>query len=451
MKQHFSLRASVCLALASMASSSVLAAGFQVNEHSANGLGRAMAGQAAKPENASILATNPAAIGVFKEAEFSASVSFIDPNVDISGNVTYSFGDTLVGGGVAKEDNIAETAFVPGFFYVSPINDNFSAGVGVFTTYGLRSDYSDDFGALHFADTAEVKTVTVNPALSYKVNKQLMVGFGLNVTYAEAEIGSGVSNTLAATIEGLEPTAQALGITLPSLNAGSSLFSMEGDDVGFGWNVGVFWQPSELTNIALSHRAETKLELDGAVSSETPVFPIELNQPGSLDLNLAAITELAIDQKIDDQWSVQASLTFTDWSTFQKLEANLEDGENFLIKEENFDDSWRGSIGVTYILNDEFTLRAGYAYDDGVVSVENRSLSIPDTDRHWISGGLTYTMSENTSIDAAYVVIDGREAYINKDRTILSDVLPNTDFTTNFTGTQSATAHILSVQMNTRF
>tara|TARA_R110002012_G_scaffold320653_1_gene544877 strand:- start:790 stop:2094 length:1305 start_codon:yes stop_codon:yes gene_type:complete len=434
-----------------MASSSVLAAGFQVNEHSANGLGRAMAGQAAKPENASILATNPAAIGVFKEAEFSASVSFIDPNVDISGNVTYSFGDTLVGGGVAKEDNIAETAFVPGFFYVSPINDNFSAGVGVFTTYGLRSDYSDDFGALHFADTAEVKTVTVNPALSYKVNKQLMVGFGLNVTYAEAEIGSGVSNTLAATIEGLEPTAQALGITLPSLNAGSSLFSMEGDDVGFGWNVGVFWQPSELTNIALSHRAETKLELDGAVSSETPVFPIELNQPGSLDLNLAAITELAIDQKIDDQWSVQASLTFTDWSTFQKLEANLEDGENFLIKEENFDDSWRGSIGVTYILNDEFTLRAGYAYDDGVVSVENRSLSIPDTDRHWISGGLTYTMSENTSIDAAYVFIDGREAYINKDRTILSDVLPNTDFTTNFTGTQSATAHILSVQMNTRF
>jgi len=451
MKQHFSLRASVCLALASMASSSVLAAGFQVNEHSANGLGRAMAGQAAKPENASILATNPAAIGVFKEAEFSASVSFIDPNVDISGNVTYSFGDTLVGGGVAKEDNIAETAFVPGFFYVSPINDNFSAGVGVFTTYGLRSDYSDDFGALHFADTAEVKTVTVNPALSYKVNKQLMVGFGLNVTYAEAEIGSGVSNTLAATIEGLEPTAQALGITLPSLNAGSSLFSMEGDDVGFGWNVGVFWQPSELTNIALSHRAETKLELDGAVSSETPVFPIELNQPGSLDLNLAAITELAIDQKIDDQWSVPASLTFTDWSTFQKLEANLEDGENFLIKEENFDDSWRGSIGVTYILNDEFTLRAGYAYDDGVVSVENRSLSIPDTDRHWISGGLTYTMSENTSIDAAYVFIDGREAYINKDRTILSDVLPNTDFTTNFTGTQSATAHILSVQMNTRF
>ena len=46
MKQQLSLRASVCLALATLASSSTLAAGFQVNEHSANGLGRAMAGQA---------------------------------------------------------------------------------------------------------------------------------------------------------------------------------------------------------------------------------------------------------------------------------------------------------------------------------------------------------------------------------------------------------------------
>lgn len=444
MKQQFSLRASVCLALATLASSSALAAGFQVNEHSANGLGRAMAGQAAKPENASILATNPAAIGVFKEAEFSASVSFIDPNVDINGTATYALGETSLPTDAASlstsatEDDIADTAFVPGFFYTTPINEKFSAGVGVFTTYGLRSDYSDDFEALPFADEAEVKSVTFNPAISYKVNEQLMVGFGLNATYAEAEIGSGVSESLSFAFS-------ALGTTVP---AGASLFNLEGDDWGYGWNAGIFWQPTEMTNIALSHRAETKLELSGEVSSD---LRAALNQDGSLDLNLAAITELAIDQKLNDQWSVQSSVTFTDWSTFQKLEANLESGDDFLIKEENFDDSWRASIGVTYILNDEITLRAGYAYDDGVVSVENRSLSIPDTDRHWVSGGMTYTMSEDTSIDLAYVFIDGREADIDKKRTIVEDAVPGADFTTTFVGTQSATAHILSVQMNTRF
>ena len=120
MKQYFSLRASVCLALASMASSSVLAAGFQVNEHSANGFGRAMAGQAATPENASILATNPAAITEFKTAQFSAQVSYINPQIDIRGDMDVAVynesGEVLFANTYdASEEDIATTAVVPSF------------------------------------------------------------------------------------------------------------------------------------------------------------------------------------------------------------------------------------------------------------------------------------------------------------------------------------------------
>lgn len=433
MKQYFSLRVAVGVALATVSSSSALAAGFQVNEHSANGLGRAMAGQAAMPENASVLATNPAAIGVFTTSQFSGSVSSIFPSVDVAGQITSTMpteaGDVVIASEDASEDDIADIAIIPSFFYVTPLNEKWSVGVGAFSTYGLRSDYGDDFEALHFADTAEVESFTINPAVSYKVNDTLRVGFGLNITYADAEISSALPNSLTT----------VLGV--PTANA--SVFKLEGDDIGYGWNAGVFYQPTSSTNIALSYRAETKLELDGEVSS---ALSAELNQPGSLDLNLASITELAISQELDEQWSVQASLVFTDWSTFQKLEANLASGDDFLIKEENFDDSLRGSIGVTYVLNDEYTLRAGYAYDDGVVTVENRSLSIPDTDRHWITGGVTYSMTEATTIDLAYAYINGREASINKTRS-----LGSTGISSTMVGSQSATAHVLSVQVNTRF
>lgn len=435
MKQQLSLRASVCLALTTLASSSALSAGFQVNEHSANGLGRAMAGQAATPENASILATNPAAIGVFKQSQFSTSVSVIAPSVDVSGNVSYAAGGQPVGATESSDSDIADTAIVPSVFYTSPINDKWSAGVGLFTTYGLRSDYSDDFEALHFADTAEVRSITFNPAVSYKLNDNLMLGLGLNATFADAEISSAISNSLSPILSG------ALQTQVP---ANTSIFKLEGEDWGFGWNVGALWQPTDATNIALSYRAETELTLSGDVSSQ---ITAELNQPGSLDLNLAAITELAVNQRLDSQWSVQASLTFTDWSTFEKLEANLNDGSDFLIKQENFDDSLRASVGVTYILSDELTLRAGYAYDDGVVTVENRSLSIPDTDRHWVSGGFTYSFNDDMSIDGAYVYINGREADIDKTRALNEQGT----LTSTFVGSQSATAHIFSVQFNSRF
>ena len=126
MFKHSKLFLSVGVAVSCL-SSSVMAAGFQVNEHSANGLGRAFAGQAATPENASVLATNPAAIGVFKKSQVSGSINFIDPNVDISGQTTSVLnteaGPVPVAQADASEDNIADTAIIPSFFYVKPLDD----------------------------------------------------------------------------------------------------------------------------------------------------------------------------------------------------------------------------------------------------------------------------------------------------------------------------------------
>ncbi len=427
MKQFSILRASVCMALASAVSSQTIAAGFQVNEHSANGLGRAFAGQAAKPENASVLATNPAAITMFDKAELSVSANYINPNIDIDGTV-----DANVGGQSvtldASEDDVADAAVIPSAFYTAPVNDKLSVGVGLFSNYGLSTDYSDGYNALHFADTAEVISMTVNPALAYKVTDTLSLGVGVSATYAEAEI----STATPAAIE---------TITAGMLPGNATILKLEGDDWGYGWNVGALWQATEATTLALSYRAETELELDGEVQSQ---LSPELNQGGKLDLNLAAITELAVDHKINQRWSVQASAVHTQWSTFEKLEAELENGMALPIKREDFENTWRASFGATYIYNDELTLRAGYAYDEGAVSFAHRSLSIPDTDRHWLTAGATYTLTDDSSVDVAYGYIKGREADVLQQREIGPIV-------STLTATEKANAHLLSVQYNVSF
>ncbi len=60
-----------------------LAAGFQVAEHSASGLGRAFSGEGAVADNASVLARNPAAMTLFDTAQFSGAVSIVDPEVNV--------------------------------------------------------------------------------------------------------------------------------------------------------------------------------------------------------------------------------------------------------------------------------------------------------------------------------------------------------------------------------
>lgn len=434
MKHPLFVRTALALSVAGLFSSSAFSAGFQVNEHSANGLGRAMAGQAAKPENASVLATNPAAITAFDKAQFSAQVSYLDPEVDIRGDMTTSVGGATITSDASAED-IAESAVIPSVFYAAPVNDKFSWGIGLFTSYGLSTDYSDDYNALHYADEAEIISFTVNPAVAWKATDTLSLGLGLNVTYADAKISTSIPQVFG----------QVMGN--PALG-NLTIVEMAGDDIGYGWNAGVFWQPADGTNVALSYRAETQLELAGEIKSDLGVLIPEVaelyNQGGSLDLNFAAVTELAIDQEIDEQWSVQASVNYTDWSTFDKLEANLDSGYDLLLKEEDFEDTWRWSAGVTYQYDEKLTLRAGYAYDEGAVSFAHRSLSIPDTDRHWVSAGATWALTDDTSVDMAYVYIKGREAAVSQQRAIGSIV-------SDLTATEHAKAQILSVQINTAF
>lgn len=68
-----------------------------------------------------------------------------------------------------------------------------------------------------------------------------MVGFGLNIIYVEVEIGFGVLNMLVGIVVGLVLIVEVLGIILFMFIFGNLLFSMEGDDWGYGWNVGIFW------------------------------------------------------------------------------------------------------------------------------------------------------------------------------------------------------------------
>ena len=63
-----------------LAASQVNAAGFQVSEHSASGLGRAFAGEAAIGDNAAALARNPAIMATFDKAALSIAGSYVAPD-----------------------------------------------------------------------------------------------------------------------------------------------------------------------------------------------------------------------------------------------------------------------------------------------------------------------------------------------------------------------------------
>ena len=69
--------------LIGLASSTAYAGGFQINEHSATGLGRAFAGDAVIGDNASVVSRNAAAMTLFKQNALSFGVTYVKPDVTV--------------------------------------------------------------------------------------------------------------------------------------------------------------------------------------------------------------------------------------------------------------------------------------------------------------------------------------------------------------------------------
>ena len=358
------------------------AAGFQLVEHSATGLGRAFAGEGAVADNAAVGARNPAAMALFDTAAFSGGISYINPSVDAEVTSSVPVGAPAPGDS-GKADDIAPDAWVPNIHYIHPVNDKFAVGTSVFSNYGLSTEYPKEVGSLGGGNT---KLMTVNWAVngSYRINEQFSVGAGVNVLYADAEMNR----------------------YLPPGLGGTRAVKMEGDGYGYGWNVGTLWEIDPDNRIALTYRSNIDTTLEGKGNFLKHGLT---NTSAELDIDFPDLWELSGYHRVAPQWAITYSALRTGWSSFKELKATSSQcpANECFNKEEKWKDAWRYSAGITHYLNAQWTLRAGVALDKSPVKSEYRTLSIPDSDRYWYSFGATYSFKQNMTVDFGFAYLDG--------------------------------------------
>lgn len=171
------------------------AAAFQLAEVSTSGLGRAYAGEAAIADNASVVATNPALMSLFKTAQFSTGGVYIDSRINMNGDVTSyaqiitkSIGMNAIKNGSASQRNVVPGAFVPNLYFVAPVNDKFALGAGMNVNFGLKSEYDDSYDAGVFGGKTDLSAINLNLSGAYRVTEGLSLGLGVNAVYAKAQV-----------------------------------------------------------------------------------------------------------------------------------------------------------------------------------------------------------------------------------------------------------------------
>jgi long-chain fatty acid transport protein len=400
------------------------AAGFQLAEYSATGLGRAYAGEAAMADNASAQWRNPAMLTYLNGTQVSTGAIYVNPNVDVHGDVTLGNSSRS-----AESNDYANDAVIPNFYLSHQINETLVAGLALGTNYGMETELGSDFAASHFGDEAMVKTMEANANLGYQLTDAISIGGGVRYVIGEGHFG--------ATSPAQSPLVQ-----------GTTLKYMEGEDTAWGWQAGAAWQINPSNRVGLTYKSEVDLKLSGTakIFTGTTVF----NDAGYMVLTMPATAEIASFHQVTDKLALHGSINWTDWSSFEKLEAELDKLGTQMVKEENWKDNYRFALGATYQLDSKLALRSGVAYDMGAVSDQNRTITIPETDRIWLSIGAGYEVTEQFTVDAGFTYIVAKDASIKESRGYESDDKAAAVGGT-FTGQTTGSVWLLGVQASYRF
>ena len=167
---------------------------------------------------------------------------------------------------------------------------------------------------------------------------------------------------------------------------------------------------------SFTYRSKVKIDFDGDFSNQLPPPRGTGGNtiPGALTLNLPEVWEVSGYNKVAPQWAIHYSMAYTSWSQFQELKATGTNGQTLFEKHEGFHDAYRIALGTTYYHDDNWTFRTGIAFDDSPVPADNRTISIPDQDRFWISAGTTYAFNKDASVDVGISYMHGQSVHITE-------------------------------------
>jgi len=359
-----------------LSSSALFGAGFALYDFSARGnaLGGAMVGRADDP---SAVALNPAGITQIPGSAFMTGLGFLLPR-----------GTAVATGTAMTVDQNDRTFILPSMYYTKQMNEKLWLGVGVMTRFGLGTEFPSDWFGRYNSYRAMLESVSINPNIAWKVNDALSLSLGVEALWFEADLRRKIDST-----QGVAPNP-ATDIDL----------RLKGDDIGYGWNVGLHYKMDETTRFGLHYRSRVKLSLSGIATATSPLASDSTE--GRVDLTLPDMLMFGVSKQLTPKLNVEVGAIHTGWDSYDSVTINF--GKPLLgalpirsFTPKNWNSVWRYQLGLEYTYSPEWTWRLGYTYDQEPMPDATIDYQVPSGDRQLFSIGFGYAKN-NRALDFAY-------------------------------------------------
>lgn len=171
-------------------------------------------------------------------------------------------------------------------------------------------------------------------------------------------------------------------------------------------------------------------------------MPTQHGAEGAL-LTLPRSVVLGINWRATEKWRLGAAFTWTEWSSVKNIHFRGTHNKTLPL---NWENTGRFGFGTEYDLLDWLTVRGGYVYDMDPSSKHYGTTMIPAGDRHIISSGLGFRITQDLWLDFGYSFI----RMTNDDRFVDGTGLTGAPQKKRFSS-HNGVSHILSATVRYTF
>lgn len=409
----------IALALTGVcASTSANAAGWQLNDFSVAGLGRAYAGGGVVGDDYSALAYNPAGM-TLGGTGVQAGISVIQLHADVTGEYP-------AGSGKRDSTNVNVTTEVPNFFAQYKVNDRVAVGFGVYVPFGLAIEYPKDWIGTDHGIDSELAVIDYSTAVAVKATDKLSLGLGIFARNANVDLTS-------------------------SMGTFENEFDL--DDWGWGLHVGAMYEFTKNTRLGVSYRSRSQHKIKGDFDFMKG-SPAASTYDATLPMDAPEQVQLSGYHKLNDKIGLSAGAKWTRWTRFDALTIN--NACSSVEVAQRWQNAWNFSLGMDYYHSENWTFRTGIGFDESPVpNSHERTTAIADNDRWEIALGASYKQNAWT-FDMGYMFLYLPHYSVHNDRHNLSNQAPINPFSSTgrlqqIDARYHTTAHVLGLQVQYSF
>jgi len=373
------------LLVSAVAATSLMASGYKIPEQSLNST--ALAGAYVSNTSAADAAyynpANMAFMGDEKQLELNLMYIHLNP-IEFSGQVDTGAGLTTQ----HTAESASEDFLIPQIYLVgAPIgeDEDIRFGLSINSPAGLSKRWPEGAQAA-YAEEFTLKTVEVNPSLSYRIMENLAVAAGVRFVYSE----------------GVMKTSPAGGGV-----------DMQGSSWDIGYNLALSYRPYEMWGMALTYRSNVDLTEEGGQAITDPAYVAMgvTSTPASVTVPLPAVLTFATDVHVTESTDLEFVYERAFWSAYKELEIKI--NGSIYSSQKNWEDSNTFRLGLTQGLGDSLKLMLGVAYDETPVPDSSLGFELPDSDALIGSVGLRWAVNDALDLGAAFLYDQKEDRFVS--------------------------------------